>query len=588
MIKSIVETSLLRFSIVIPTYKRRDVVLASVQALANQEFNGNFEVIVVVDGSEDGSAEALRQLETPFPLTVLKQSNQGRATALNNGVAIARGEILLFLDDDMEAHPHLLAEHDRSHREGADMVLGDIPLHPESPSNFLSEGVKKWADERIQHLSAPGVTLSLHDLITGQASLERELFNSLGAFDTNFNLNGLFGNEDLDFCSRLLKIGAKIAFNPQAISWQKYVVTPRQNLKQYHQAGRADVVFIRKHPDLAGEIGNFGTESWRELVFWRWFLQPMRWLVLTLLDMGVENPLVIGLFCKVRRLGYWQGVRSAGGIPEPRPLRVICYHSISDLASDPILENYGIPSEQFRQQLDMLLKAGFHFIDANEFLQFLQGKAGLPRRPVLLTFDDCYQDNLDAALPILKERNIPAIAFAVSQRIGGTNDWDEPIGAEQIRLLDADGLRQLAKGGVTIGSHSRTHKMLNRLTIEQLSSEIAGSVADLEEIGLSKPSLLAYPHGEYDEKVKLAAQEAGIQAAFTVERGFVQPKQDPYQLPRIEILRGDVGWKFLGKVFLANPIPGWLMPLKNLIAGINRKKQGGVGISKGSFPLTQD
>ena len=53
--------------------------------------------------------------------------------------------MLLFLDDDMEADPRLLAEHERSHREGADVVLGDLPLHPDSPRNLLSWGVGAWA-----------------------------------------------------------------------------------------------------------------------------------------------------------------------------------------------------------------------------------------------------------------------------------------------------------------------------------------------------------------------------------------------------------------------------------------------------------
>src|SRR6266498_523051 len=89
-----------RFSVVIPTYQRRDLVVRSVWSLAHQEFVGDFEVIVVVDGSHDGSAEALRQLTPlapPFPLTVLEQSNQGAASARNRGAAAACGEILLFL-----------------------------------------------------------------------------------------------------------------------------------------------------------------------------------------------------------------------------------------------------------------------------------------------------------------------------------------------------------------------------------------------------------------------------------------------------------------------------------------------------------
>jgi GT2 family glycosyltransferase/peptidoglycan/xylan/chitin deacetylase (PgdA/CDA1 family) len=535
-----------------PTYQRREVVLASVRALAHQEFNGNFEVIVVVDGSEDGSADLLRKLDTPFPLTVLEQPNRGRATALNQGVTVAHGELLLFLDDDMEAHPLLLAEHDRSHREGADMVLGHLPLHPESPRNFLSEGVKGWADRRFERLSSPDVTLGLHDMMTGQASLARDIFRRVGGFDTNFNLNGFFGNEDLDFCYRLLQGGYKVIFNPNAISWQRYVVTPRQYLSQYRQSGRAAVILARKHPDQLNNIFiPSRAESLMDRLIWRWLRWLIRWFVLAIIDMGFQGHRTTKLFFWIWKLEYCQGVREAGGIPQPRPLRVLSYHSISDLAGAPVMEDYGVPPEQFRQQLDMLTRFCFQFIDASEFLRFLQGKAGLPRRAILLTFDDCYNDLLDVAFPILQERGIPAVAFAVSRCLGGTNDWDKGIGAQQLQLLDADSLLELAKGRITIGAHSRTHAMLNRISTEELFEEVAGSVTDLEAIGLKRSLFFAYPHGEYDKKVKQVVREAGLKAAFTVQSNMVQPGQDPYQVPRIEILRGDVGWRFLWKVFIA-------------------------------------
>ena len=100
--------------------------------------------------------ENLGKSAAPFTLTILEQSNQGAASARNRGAAAAGGEILLFLDDDMEAHPQLLVEHDRSHREGADVTLGHIPLHPESPLNILNAAVKSWAEDRVRNLSTPG------------------------------------------------------------------------------------------------------------------------------------------------------------------------------------------------------------------------------------------------------------------------------------------------------------------------------------------------------------------------------------------------------------------------------------------------
>jgi peptidoglycan/xylan/chitin deacetylase (PgdA/CDA1 family) len=176
---------------------------------------------------------------------------------------------------------------------------------------------------------------------------------------------------------------------------------------------------------------------------------------------------------------------------------------------------------------------------------------------LLLTFDDCYQDLLDSALPILEEKGIPAVAFAVSGCLGGTNRWDHAIGAPELPLLDAAGLRILEQRGMEVGVHSRTHPRLTRITAEELLNEIRGSVADIKELGLKPPRLLAYPYGERDERVLRAARQASLEAAFTVEPGYVRPGQDVYQIPRIEILRGDVGWRFRLKIALAGRLPVW-------------------------------
>lgn len=541
------------FSIVIPTYNRRDVVLDAVRALERQSYKNSFEVIVVVDGSNDGSAEALRELKTSFPFTVLEQPNQGASTARNQGAALAKGEIILFLDDDMEAHPNLIAEHNYSFQKGTDAVIGHIPLHPESPANFLSKGVEAWAENRVNELVKCDGQIPFHEFMTGQLSINREVFLDMGGFDTNFTEGGSFGNEDLDFGLRLQGEGYRIAFNLNAISWQKYVVTPRQYLRQWRQAGQADVLLVRKYPEKVDEVFNhqrIRPQSSKKHFLWKYFRWFIRWVILAIVDLNLSHNTIAKLFFALRDLEYWQGVRDAGGIPKCDSLRVLCYHSISDLRSTPVLESYGIPPSRFGRQLDLLKKLGFHFISPNEFLRFLQGESGLPKRSVLLTFDDCYQDNLDYALPILEQRRIPAIAFAVTGQIGGTNEWDKSIGAPSLKLLDKDGLIKLSKTGIMIGSHSRSHKMLNRVDIKELHSEVHGSVLDLTKIGL-KPDFFAYPYGEYDEVVKKAIQEVGFKAAFTIKPGFVRSKHNFYEIPRIEVLKEHVDLWFLWKVFRA-------------------------------------
>jgi glycosyltransferase involved in cell wall biosynthesis len=314
-------------TVIIPTHQRAGLVVANVQALARQDFADPFEVIVVVDGSTDGTADALRRLQVPFPLTVVEQPCQGAAAARNRGAALARGEILLFLDDDMEAHHGMLSAHESAHRSGADVVLGNIPLHPRAPANLLSDGVRAWADERAYRLSLQGAPLEVGDLLTGQLSVAADVFRRVNGFDQAFTAGGTFGNEDLDLGRRLLDSGYRIVYNHQAVSWQNYVVPPRAFLRQYREAGRADVAFVHKHPDLRSVI--FPREKFEgRMTRWVWrpvarrplmaaaLAAPLHWLAVRLVTGGHRGSLARRWFFHVKDFEYWRGVSEAGDIDE--------------------------------------------------------------------------------------------------------------------------------------------------------------------------------------------------------------------------------------------------------------------------------
>jgi glycosyltransferase involved in cell wall biosynthesis len=305
-------------SVVVPTHRRRAVVRRTVLALERQE-RRDFEVVVVVDGDGDGTAAALRELDISFPLTVLVQANQGAAAARNAGAAAAQGGLLLFLDDDMRADPALLAEHDRSHREGADMVLGDIPLDPASPGNLLSWGVGSWASERRERLAAPGVSIGIGDLLTGQMSISRRAFDSLGGLDPSFTRDGLFGGEDLDFGHRALAAGYRIVFNPAAVSYQYYDVDAVKYLRRARESGRSDRELVAKHPELAGAMAASPSFKTRRS---RWLLtpfvlapsllsMPLRAGAALLVRSGVNTPRARRLFFAVRTMEYLRGARRA-------------------------------------------------------------------------------------------------------------------------------------------------------------------------------------------------------------------------------------------------------------------------------------
>src|SRR5581483_5019911 len=125
-------------------------------------------------------------------------------------------------------------------RRGVDLVLGHVPLHPDSPPNLLSWGTGLWAEMRRERLAAPGAEVRADDLLTGQCSIARALFEELGGFDTSFTRDGLFGGEDIDFGYRLLQAGRRVAFNSAAISHQLYDVDPRDYLRRAYEAGRSE------------------------------------------------------------------------------------------------------------------------------------------------------------------------------------------------------------------------------------------------------------------------------------------------------------------------------------------------------------
>jgi peptidoglycan/xylan/chitin deacetylase (PgdA/CDA1 family)/glycosyltransferase involved in cell wall biosynthesis len=550
------------FSIVIPTYQRRETVVLSVQALGEVSFAGIFDIIVVVDGSTDGTADALRALRMPVPLQVLEQHNAGAAAARNAGALRATGDVVLFLDDDMVADRDLLLKHAQSHLEGADAVLGHIPLHPESIANRAGASVGKWAEERLARLVAPGSELQVGDLLSGQISVRRQLFLSLGGFDQSFTRDGGFGNEDLDFGCRLLSGGSKVVFNPEAISWQRYVVTPDKYLAQWRMAGRADVLFARKHP---GRAQSAFTAHGANKPLVRLVLRPLSAIApvsrlmqrlstsaaLAMMEHRPKSRVAYRMLVTARDLGYWGNVAASGGVPRARPVLVLAYHAIADLKGDKLLEPYCVPPDEFRSQLDLLLRRGFNFISAAEFLSYMRGEQGLPSKPVLLTFDDCYADLLTVAGPILRERGIPALAFAVSSLLGKSNLWDQGKGGSALRLLEAEELKALADNGITIGAHTASHPDLTRLGGEDLRAELAGAAEALAQHGLPRPQFMAYPYGRHDAKVRQEAERSGYALAFSLDGGRASRKSDRFAVPRTEIRRGQAGWRLLWRAVRA-------------------------------------
>ncbi len=311
----------LLLSIVVPTYNRRRILSRTLPSLLGQKgVEGEYEVIVVVDGSTDGTLDLLNRTEWGTRLRVITQPNRGLAAARNRGAAEARGEIILFLDDDMMAGADLVAIHVEEHGTAAHkVVLGALDLAEGVRRSFLKEGVATWSRDVARRLSEPGYRPRFDDWSFGNASLGRALLRSLGGFDETFVF---YGNEDYDLGWRLLQRGVEIQFAPRAVARQIYDKSFAAWLRDVYCVGRADVILAGKHPPIAPELRLYRREAHPLKRLARWSgsasFDPLApaWMALAGALMVAEllslrgSPLSHTQSLMGERV-YWRGVRDA-------------------------------------------------------------------------------------------------------------------------------------------------------------------------------------------------------------------------------------------------------------------------------------
>lgn len=202
---------------------------------------------------------------------------------------------------------------------------------------------------------------------------------------------------------------------------------------------------------------------------------------------------------------------------------VIMYHRVRDDRRDPDLT---VSTPNFRRQMEYL-SSRYRVIPLSEVVDRLDADPPADADTTAITFDDGYADNFDNALPVLKERRIPATVFLVS---GSIDCDDETLTLPQIRLM--------AESGMDFGSHTVSHPILREADDATLRREISGSRVELESRLGHTVDLFAYPKGKrlhFDDRVKRAVREAGYRAAFCTENGAIEPRSDRYELRRIGV-----------------------------------------------------
>jgi peptidoglycan/xylan/chitin deacetylase (PgdA/CDA1 family) len=196
-----------------------------------------------------------------------------------------------------------------------------------------------------------------------------------------------------------------------------------------------------------------------------------------------------------------------------------------------------VTASTFRAQMTYLVEHGYWTPRLSDVLR-AGGLAPRGRRaPVLLTFDDGYRDNLEHAVPVLRELGLTAAIFPVLDLGRRRNFWDDAP-ALQAPLLDERELRAVEEAGWEVGSHTLGHPWLTRASPSRLADELAGSRRVLASIVARPLPVLAYPYGDVDARVKEAVRAAGYSAALAVNSGPLEIAADPLEIRRQRVGNG--------------------------------------------------
>lgn len=240
-------------SVIIPTYNRKDTLAKCLNALFRQTFpRSEYEIVVVNDGSTDGTQEVMEKLAASVPLELrcYRQEHKGPAAARNLGIKEARGKIALIIGDDIIATAHLLEEHMAYHqqyRQKNISVLGYVTWSPEikiTPfMRWLENGGPYFHYWEIQGKAE----VDYRYFYTCNISFKRDFLLENGLFDEDFPYAAW---EDIELGYRLEQRGHRIFYNPRAIAYHHHQLDLNSVCQRAILVGKSARIFYSKAPEL--------------------------------------------------------------------------------------------------------------------------------------------------------------------------------------------------------------------------------------------------------------------------------------------------------------------------------------------------
>lgn len=236
-------------------------------------------------------------------------------------------------------------------------------------------------------------------------------------------------------------------------------------------------------------------------------------------------------------------------IPPSKGLPVLMYHNVSDSDADAL----NIPADKLELQFMYLKEKGYSGISLKQLKNLVNEGGKLPKKSVLLTFDDAYQSIEPKLLPLLERYDLNAVVFVPGAFIGKSNLWDDG----GISVMTAETLQKISRNPhIEIGLHSFLHRSYNEMDVDDMKDDLANCRQTLEFYKIPYVSALAYPYGAYPKKDMALKKEmfemfrkAGLEFAFRIgNRVNPFPFRERFEIKRIDIRGGDSFFIFKTKL----------------------------------------
>ncbi len=233
---------------------------------------------------------------------------------------------------------------------------------------------------------------------------------------------------------------------------------------------------------------------------------------------------------------------------------ILIYHSLTAEATEPY-RHYSMDPGRFAEQMEHVASLGFQTLTIGQLVTAMNGPAGsMPARPLVITFDDGFEEMHSVALPILTRLDLRATAYLVTGYPDLRSHWLAPLGEGDRPLLKAGQVRELDQAGVEIGAHGHSHQPLDEMSFATARADIDASRTALEAIVGHPVATFAYPHGYHTRQLKAYLRASGFLSACAVKQAISHSEDDRYALARA-IVGSDISTEALDSWLRGEGLP---------------------------------